>query len=209
MNAQSLLPLTTSLPLPPANANARRRSLGAFALDADEMAHFNALLAAINAAAPHIEADQVLTLARWLQDKPCDLASALLAEPLGRARMLQSMLQDSDWDAPHELRQRASLLLDYVRRTDDLIPDMVPLLGQLDDALLVELSWQAFAGEAQDYQDYCQYRSTFHPRGTPTERRLAWEAEVLAQANTMLERRRQRGVHYAPRGAHTSLLRVC
>lgn len=209
MNAQSLLPLTTSLPLPPANANSRRRSLGAFALDADEMAHFNALLGVINTAAPQIEADQVLTLARWLQDKPRDMACALLAEPLGRAQMLQSMLQDNDWDAPGELRQRARLLLDYVRRDDDLIPDNVPLLGKLDDALLVELSWQVFAGEAQDYQDYCQYRSTFHPRGTPTECRLAWETEVLAQANTLLERRRQRGAHYADPYAHTALLRVC
>lgn len=197
------------LPLPPVFAHPRRRSLGAMALDSGELSRFNDLLAAINEEAPAIDGDQFLTLARWLQEQPRTEAGALLSASLARAGDLQRMLQDPDWELSPTLRQRALLLLDYLRCADDLIPDAVPLFGQLDDALLVQLCWNAFAGEAQDYADYCRFRSHHRPRGSAEERRLAWEADVLRQANELLQRRHARDAHYAQPWTHGALLRVC
>jgi uncharacterized membrane protein YkvA (DUF1232 family) len=80
---------------------------------------------------------------------------------------------------------------------NDLIPDDQPLVGHLDDALLVELSWSSFLDETLDYGDYCRFRAAERPRGSPLERRLAWETACLAEAALIQQRRQVRGRHYA------------
>ena len=94
-------------------------------------------------------------------------------------------------------RSSGRRLLDYIRRIDDLIPDDMPLIGHLDDALLVELSWAEFAGEVQDYLDYCRFISESHVRGTAEERRVVWESACLAEASQIIHRQQVRERGYA------------
>lgn len=146
--------------------------------------------------APRVTTDQLVTLARWLQEQPREQAVALLSERLARAEQLRRMHNDSDWHVRADTRERARLLIGYLQEVDDLIPDDLPLLGHLDDALLVELSWAAFANEARDYDDFCRYRAVERPRGSPHERRLAWETASLAEAALRQQRRQVRNLHY-------------
>ncbi|TNJ34248.1 YkvA family protein [Arenimonas terrae] len=186
-----------ALHLPPESGDSRRRQVGPVALHDAAVRRFNAVLAQLDPNAPPVSADQVVTLARWLQDQPRDQAVAVLSERLGRAEQLRRMLNDSDWDVCVDTRERARMLISYLQEVNDLIPDDLPLVGHLDDALLVELSWSAFADQAQDYGDYCRYRAAERPRGTPAERRLAWETACLAEAALIQQRRQVRGRHYA------------
>lgn len=186
-----------ALHLPPESRDSRRRQVGPVALQDAAVHRFNALLAQLDPNAPPVTADQMVTLARWLQEQPREQAVAVLSERLGRAEQLRRMLNDSDWDVCVDTRERARMLISYLQEVNDLIPDHLPLLGHLDDALLVELSWPAFAGETQDYGDYCRYRAAERPRGTPVERRLAWETACLAEAALIQQRRQVRGRHYA------------
>ncbi|MFY2765275.1 hypothetical protein [Arenimonas sp. MALMAid1274] len=196
------------LRLPPESRDSRRRQVGAIAIDDDAMAHFNALLAQLDANAPHVSADQMVTLARWLQDQPRDDAMAVLSERLGRAEQLRRMLNDSDWDVPGDTRERARMLISYLQQVQDLIPDDQPLVGHLDDALLVELSWPAFAAETVDYVDFCRFRSQERPRGSAAERRLAWETACLAEAALLQQRRQVRARPYAAAPRLPDFLRV-
>lgn len=207
MNAQ-LAPLPFPLPASSAAPAARRRQVGDTMLSASAIDGFNALLSRLDADAPPVSADQVVTLARWLQSQPPSRAEALLAERLDRAERLALMLQDSDWRLDAALAERARLLMAYLHQVDDLIPDDLPLLGQLDDALLVELSWPAFAGEAQDYLDFCRYRSLQRPRGNATERRMAWENACLAEVALLQQRRQVRGRAYSAAAPLPERLRV-
>ncbi len=186
-----------ALTLPPESRDSRRRQVGAVALQDASMLRYNAVLAQLAPNAPRVTADQVGTLARWLQDQPHHQAVAVLSERLGRAEQLRRMLNDSDWDVGVDTRDRARMLISYLQEVNDLIPDNLPLVGHLDDALLVELSWSAFADETQDYGDYCRYRNAERPRGTPAERRLAWEAACVAEAAAIQQRRQVRERHYA------------
>ncbi len=197
-----------ALHLPPESHDSRRRQVGPIALQDAALRRFNALLAQLDANAPPVTADQLVTLARWLQDQPRDQAVAVLSERLGRAEQLRRMLNDSDWDVCVDTRERARMLISYLQEVNDLIPDHLPLLGHLDDALLVELAWPAFAGETQDYGDYCRYRASERPRGTPAERRLAWETACLAEAALIQQRRQVRGRHYAPAPALPDRFRI-
>lgn len=196
MNAQSAL-----LSFPPkhvrAGAGARRRQVGDTVLSDEAMAGFNALLSQLAADAPPVSADQVVTLARWLQAQPPTRAESLLAERLARAERLRRMLDDDDWRLDAALAGRARMLVAYLQQVDDLIPDDQPLLGQLDDALLVELSWPAFAGETQDYLDFCRFRAVQRPRGDANERRQAWENACLAEVALLQQRRQVRARAYA------------
>ena len=168
-----------ALRLPPASRDSRRRQVGTIALGDAAIRRFNALLAQIAPNAPSVSADQVVTLARWLGQQPQDRAVAILSERLARAEHLRRMLNDSDWDVGSETRERARMLTRYLQQVDDLIPDDQPLVGHLDDALLVELSWPAFEDETRDYADFCRFRASERPRGSaalsgPSSQSINW-----------------------------------
>lgn len=209
MNAQLVTPNTLAMPLPVQYRDCRRRRVGGLVLEDAAVAKFNALLSDIAEGAPKISADQLVTLARWLQAQPSGQGLALLAERLTRAQYLRRMLNDIDWELPADLHDRARKLIDYLSQSNDLIPDETPVFGHLDDALLIELSWPTFAGEAQDFQDFCRFRVTHSPRGNAAERRLAWETSVLAQAHDILQRRRTHETSYIHSDDKYRLLRVC
>lgn len=117
---------------------------------------FNYQLHVVHDQAPSVGAEQIADLADWLRALPRETAEATINLRLARAESLRRMLDDADWSLPAETRERGRALLAYLRVFDDLIPDDLPLLGHLDDALLIELSWSEFAGEVQDYGDYCR-----------------------------------------------------
>jgi uncharacterized membrane protein YkvA (DUF1232 family) len=197
-----------ALTLPPQPADPRRRAVGTLRLDESAVDGFNALLAELEPDAPRISADQLVTLARWLQDQPGERAEAILAERLARADQLRRMLDDGDWTVDPRTRERACRLLDYLRLVDDLIPDDQPLVGQLDDALLVELSWRSFDGATIDYGDYCRFRAAARPGGDAGERVRAWENDCLAQAALLIQRRQVRATRYAHGGDLPERFRV-
>ena len=199
---------TLPLPLPRQHPGARRQQIAGICLSENAIAEYNAILHALHEQAPQVDADQVISLARWLQVQPAETAAATLHERMARVESLRCMLNDADWEFSSAFAQRARQLLDYVCRFDDLIPDELPLVGHLDDALLVELSWPALAGEVRDYSDFRRFNLETKPRGTPNERRLTWESICLAEANRLRQQRdiRQRG--YARPQPLTSL-RVC
>lgn len=191
VTATEVLPLS----LPPQHQNSRRQHIAGLSLSEAAIEQYNGILHAVNEDAPKVEVDQVISLGRWLQALPQETAEATLHERIARVEGLRRLLHDSDWNPSPEFDKRARELIDYIGRVDDLIPDDIPLVGHLDDALLVELSWPALAGEARDYADYCRFRAEAKPRGTPNERRLAWESVCMAEVVRLRQQReiRQRG----------------
>ena len=126
-----------------------------------------------------------------------------------RAESLRCMLDDADWPLSPQLRQRGIALLDYLHHFDDLIPDDVPVIGHLDDALLIELSGSEFEGEVRDYLDFCRFRSENPIRGSAEDKHTAWESHCLAQANAMLHRQTLRERGYARPEQFSRPFRVC
>jgi hypothetical protein len=197
-----------ALRLPAAASDSRRRLVGDVLLSDGAVAEFNALLAHLDPQAPRISADQIVTLARWLQAQPPAQAAAIVGERLGRAEQLRRMLADGDWAIDSALADRAGLLVGYLQRVDDLIPDDQPLVGHLDDALLVELSWRSFRAASLDYGDFCRFRTEERPGGNGAERVQAWENACLAEVALLQQRRLVRGRRYAACGELPERMRV-
>jgi uncharacterized membrane protein YkvA (DUF1232 family) len=79
----------------------------------------------------------------------------------------------------------------YFSDPEDLIPDDIPGLGFLDDAIMVELAFRELKHEIEAYQDFCEsrrkYDASFHFRRDPAVR-----ARKLAQRQEQLRERAAR-----------------
>ncbi len=68
------------------------------------------------------------------------------------------MLEDKDWRLEGADRKRVLNALAYFADPDDLIPDRVPGLGYLDDAIMVELVVQDLKHEIEAFDAFVAYR---------------------------------------------------
>ena len=85
--------------------------------------------------------------------------------------------------------------LAYFAEPEDLIPDRIPGLGYLDDAILVELVAQELRHDLEAYKDFCRFRiSEEQRRGTdehpPT--REEWLKAKRQRLHARIRRRRDR-----------------
>ncbi len=70
-----------------------------------------------------------------------------------------AMLTDEDWRLPSEDMVRVLSTLAYFADPEDLIPDDLPAMGYLDDAVMVELARRHLQPEIDAYEDFCRYRT--------------------------------------------------
>src|SRR6185295_2936945 len=63
------------------------------------------------------------------------------------------MFDDKEWPLPDEDRRRIVAALGYFAVAKDMIPDKIPGIGLLDDALMPELKT-----EVTGYRAFCEYR---------------------------------------------------
>ena len=72
--------------------------------------------------------------------------------------VLLDMLDDSEWPLPEEHRRRIASAVGYFAVAKDMIPDKIPGIGFLDDALMAELVLQDLQHELDGYRAFCEYR---------------------------------------------------
>lgn len=130
---------------------------------------------------------------------------AFVSERLLHLDTLTRMLEDEDWklEGAHHLRVFQALA--YFAEPTDLVPDQIPGLGFLDDAIMVELVVQELRPELDAYAAFCRFREEeLARRGVdPAERSKRLEAERRAMYARMETRREDR----ARRGGTFSIFR--
>jgi hypothetical protein len=165
---------------PSARAALPRPDVPAFACDRAAVARFDVALHAMHPSAPAMDGNRLADVARWFTYLPPDQQRRELQLRLGRLRELRRMAADADWDVPVALRGALDQLLAFVGPAHDggeaqhALQDRNPRNARLDEALMVELAWPAFADELDDYRDFCRYRRDHHPPGAPTLTRACW-----------------------------------
>jgi uncharacterized membrane protein YkvA (DUF1232 family) len=146
-----------------------------FELSANDVDHFrDAIRKARNTLKDTEEAD-ILAAARGLfEDVGSARVPAYVRERIDRLQAMVDMLEDGEWKISRGERERILSALVYFSDPDDLIPDDIPGLGFLDDAIMIELALGELKHEIEAYQDFCQYRqkydSSFHFRRAPKVR---------------------------------------
>ena len=74
--------------------------------------------------------------------------------------MLQ-MLADDEWQLPATDRERILAAFVYFGDPEDILPDDIPVIGYLDDVIILELVARELQHVREAYEDYCRYREEF------------------------------------------------
>jgi uncharacterized membrane protein YkvA (DUF1232 family) len=102
-----------------------------------------------------------------------------VAERLAKLETLLAMVCDAQWPLTDAERSPVLSGLAYLCDPEDLIPDDIPGIGMLDDAVMIELVFRELRHELEAYEDYLAYR-----------KRLQKDRVAPALAETKLARRR-------------------
>lgn len=116
-------------------------------------------------------------------------APEFIRHRIAQLAQLTEMLEDEDWRLEGADRKRVLNALAYFADPDDLIPDRVPGLGYLDDAIMVELVVQDLKHEIEAFEAFVEYRKERKKKATITD-------EGLEKRRASLQgrmRRRRRG----------------
>jgi len=112
---------------------------------------------------------------------------------------LIEMLEDRDWRLEGQDRKRVLNALAYFADPDDLIPDRVPGLGYLDDAIMVELVVQDLKHEIEAFDAFVAYREERRKTKSATPDGLEKRRDTL-QTRMRRRRRGDRARHSQKRG---------
>lgn len=82
-------------------------------------------------------------------------------ERIDRLKAMISMVEDEDWPVTRGERERLLGVLVYFSDPEDIIPDDIPGIGLLDDAIMIELAFRELRHEIEAYQDFCEFRSKY------------------------------------------------
>lgn len=126
-------------------------------------------------------------------------APGFIVNRLHNLKLLIGMLSDIDWRLPHQEAARVLNALAYFAEPEDLIPDHIPGLGFLDDAIMIELVLRELKHEVDAYRDFCGYRERLQQEQGDATRasREGWLDERRRELQVRMRRRRKR-VHQSP-----------
>ena len=179
--------------------------------DAD-LKHFRTIMAEARKAASDKSAEEILEAASGLMANVGDVdLPDFVSDRLGKVQTMVAMVRDAEWQLPEEETERVINALSYFAEPEDLIPDHIPGLGFLDDAIMVELVVRELRHEIQAYNDFCIFRRDEEKRraraGGPEDEvsREEWLSARRQQLHKRMRdrRRKQRSSSRAARGGRS------
>ncbi len=165
-----------------------------FELGPSDLRHFQIIMREARAAAKNLSAEEIIRSANELLEEVRSVkAPDFISERLMKLEIMVQMIQDEEWKLPTKEINRILNALAYFSEPEDLIPDHIPGLGFLDDAIMIELVVRELRHEIEAYQDFCNFRTTEEAR----RRRLGKEDHVsreewLTQRRRTLQQRMRR-----------------
>lgn len=144
-----------------------------------------------NAEAVETAAAELIQTARE-QDLPRFVSDRLL-----KLEILLNMIRDKEWMLIDDERNAILSALYYFVDPEDVIPDHIPGIGYLDDALYAEIVVRELKSEIESYDEFCQYRIFEENRRRregldPFVGREDWLADKRAVLHLRMRERRRR-----------------
>jgi uncharacterized membrane protein YkvA (DUF1232 family) len=165
-----------------------------FDLEEDDLNHFRLIMReARKAAAKSTPEDIVRGASGLLQQVGAVAVPQFVRERLENLELMIRMVSDAEWRLPSQEATRVLNALAYFTEPEDLIPDHIPGLGFLDDAIMIELVVRELRHEIDAYSDFCDYRNRKAPPAGGTSSAEATREEWLAaRRKELLSRMRRR-----------------
>ena len=165
----------------------------AFELDDDDLKHFRLIMREARKAAAQLAPEDIVAAAEaQLRDFLATSAPGFILERIGKLRLMIKMLTDIQWRLPHDEASRVLNALAYFTEPEDLIPDHIPGVGFLDDAIMIELVLRELKHEIDAYQDFCDFRESNRGRNGRSAGRSDWLEKRRAELQARMRRRREK-----------------
>ncbi len=74
---------------------------------------------------------------------------------------LISMLTDDEWQLPEGDREQLLATFIYFADPEDILPDDIPVIGYLDDVIMIEIVARELQHVREAYEDFCEFRDNF------------------------------------------------
>jgi uncharacterized membrane protein YkvA (DUF1232 family) len=130
-----------------------------FELDEDDLKHFRLIMDEARKATIRMAPEDIVAGAEELLNAVGETSSpGFITDRFHKLRLMINMLSDLEWRLPHQEATRVLNALAYFSEPEDLIPDNIPGVGFLDDAIMIELVVRELRHEIEAYQDFCNYR---------------------------------------------------
>ena len=130
-----------------------------FELNDRDLEHFHAAMEASKKAAEgRSDAEIIENAGRLLADAQKVRIPDFILSRLLRLDDMIAMLRDEAWALDAADRERVLSALVYFNNPNDVIADSVPVLGYLDDAVMIEMCVRDLQHELDAYDDFCDFR---------------------------------------------------
>ncbi len=84
-----------------------------------------------------------------------------VAQRIPELETMVDMLVDAEWQLPNADRERLLAMFVYFSDPEDLLPDDIPVIGYLDDVIIIELIMRELHHVREAYDDFCRFRDEF------------------------------------------------
>ena len=179
----------------------------AFDLEETDLEYFRSIIRRAGTSARTTSEEEVVAHAEAMinEVKAAELP-AFAAQRIDRVGGLIDMLQDDEWKLAGNERNNVVTALAYFADPKDVIPDDVPVLGYIDDAIMIELILRELKHEIEAFDDFRRYQREEASRNRdPNLTREDW---LGAKRRELHQRMRRRRNSRSPRASGRTRVRL-
>jgi uncharacterized membrane protein YkvA (DUF1232 family) len=131
-----------------------------FNLDETDAKYFRSLFQKAKKATAGEDPAAIISSAKALVNsvRSADRVPGFVLDAIETLEDLTQVVEDKDWAPPKRIQSQVLTALAYFSNPEDLIPDHIPVLGFLDDAIMIKIIEQEFQHELAGYRRFRRFR---------------------------------------------------
>lgn len=161
-----------------------------FSLDDKDIEYFREVMDRAQDVAGNASESEIIMKAREvLVGVDATKAPLFVRDRLQRLASMIAMLEDPEWPLDGAERVDVVSALAYFHNPQDLISDDVPVIGLIDDAIMIELVARELKHQLEAYDEFCEYRNSEENLRDKDVTREQW---LNAKQQALMRRMRER-----------------
>lgn len=130
-----------------------------FKLDEDDAKYFRSLFRKAKKAAADQDPKEILAAAQDLVSsvRKSKKTPGFVLDAIQTLQDLTEIIEDEHYAAPAKVRNEVVAALAYFANAEDLIPDDIPVLGFLDDAIMIKFVEEQFKHELNAFRKFRKF----------------------------------------------------
>jgi len=162
-----------------------------FELTESDLDHFRDVMRKAQSGVKGLSEAVILSNAKNISQDIKGSVPEFVSERIKKLETLVAMIEDSEWKIPEEERSDVLSALAYFSDPEDLVPDHIPVLGFLDDAIMIELVAEELKDDIEAFEEFCIYRNREEERtGETTVTREEWLESKRRELHSRMRNRR-------------------